>query len=78
MVVVSQAYDDMVAVIEYLKALQVAVTKLIFARAGRETPIGEASFDDELIPLQQFERPQRPPRPAIVAKCDLLPEGFDA
>lgn len=64
----SRVCDEITSITVYLRDLQLAVTKVIFARAG----------DEEAISDVRFEQPKRPLRPAIIAKADILPEGYDA
>ena len=47
----------------YLRALQESVTKVIYLRGARETPIGDESFMDEELPPIEFQKPERPKRP---------------
>jgi hypothetical protein len=57
---VCQDFDDLV---KYLNRLDVAVTTVIYERSSRETPIGDESSDDELLPAIVFAAPERPIRP---------------
>lgn len=77
--ILTRICEELNVATNYLRELQASVTRIIISRAGRETPIGEdgdESSNDELLPLEVFERPNRPERPVIIAKDAILPEGY--
>lgn len=74
---VTDACGEITKVVAYLRELQAEVTKIIFARAGRETPIDEDHYGDELFQLPQFNRPTRPGKPTMIARSKILPEGYN-
>ncbi len=61
--------------VSYLRDLRTSLTKVIFARGSRETPIGDESSNDELLPLIEFEMPERPASPKRLRKQDILRDG---
>jgi hypothetical protein len=66
---------EMDTTVAYLRDLRTALTRVIFERGSRETPIGDESSNDELLPPIVFVVPVRPKAPRRLQKQDILRDG---
>lgn len=72
---VSRACDDFQTLVAYLANLDIALSSVIYERSSRETPIGDESSDDELLPNIVFNSPERPSRPRRLQHGDIRKEA---
>lgn len=70
--IISKLCEDFDKTLIYLRLLQTAVTEITILRLDRETPIGDESSNDELLPEIVFHAPDRPKKPHKLSLKELL------